>query len=72
MKFDTSQAPHLKPSNTVGGVMRQVLYALVPATIAYVWFFGWGIVIQIVIATVFALLAEFAMLLAREKPVKPF
>ncbi len=72
MKFQTSPAPHLKPPNTVGAVMRQVLYALVPATIAYVWFFGWGIVIQMLVATVFALAAEAAMLLARDKPVQPF
>lgn len=72
MKFETAPAPHLKPVNTVGGVMRQVLYALVPATIAYVWYFGWGIVIQMLIAAIFALAAEAAMLLARERPLKPF
>lgn len=72
MKFDTAPAPHLKPFNTVGNVMRQVLYALVPATVAYVWFFGFGLVIQMLIATAFALAAETAMLLARDRPVKPF
>jgi len=72
MKFDTAPAPHLKPMNTVGKVMRQVLYALAPATVAYVWYFGWGIVIQMLIATVFALLAETVMLLLRDRPVKPF
>lgn len=72
MKFQTGPAPHLKPPNTVGAVMRQVLYALVPATIAYVWFFGWGIVIQIAIAIVFALLAEAIMLVLRDRPLQPF
>lgn len=72
MKFQTGPAPHLKPMNTVGAVMRQVLYALVPATIAYVWFFGWGIVIQMAIAIVFALLAEAVMLLLRDRPLQPF
>lgn len=72
MKFQTGPAPHLKPLNTVGAVMRQVLYALAPATIAYVWFFGWGIVIQIAIAIVFALLAEAIMLLLRDRPLQPF
>lgn len=72
MNFRTSPAPHLKPTNTVGNVMRQVLYALVPATIAYVWFFGWGIVIQMAIATVFALAAEAIMLLLRGRPLRPF
>ncbi len=72
MKFETGPAPHLKPLNTVGKVMRQVLYALAPATAAYVWFYGWGIVIQIVIAIAFALLAETVMLLLRDRPLAPF
>lgn len=72
MKFQTAQAPHLKPTNTVGRVMRQVLYALIPATVAYVWFFGWGIVIQMAIAILFALAAETVMLWLRERPLQPF
>lgn len=72
MKFTLAPAPHLKPLNSVGAVMRQVLYALVPATAAYVWYFGWGIVIQMLIATAFALAAEFIMLVLRDRPVRPF
>ena len=72
MKFETGPAPHLKPLNTVGKVMRQVLYALVPATIAFVWYFGWGIVVQMLVAIVFALLAEAVMLLLRDRPLQPF
>lgn len=72
MNFRISPAPHLKPTNTVGNVMRQVLYALVPATMAYVWFFGWGIVVQMAIATAFALAAEAIMLLLRGRPLRPF
>lgn len=72
MQFRTSTAPFLKPSTTVAGVMREVLYALVPALIAHVWYFGWGIVIQIAIATAAALAAELAMLILRERPIKPF
>ncbi len=54
---------------TVGLVMRRVIYALVPAVIVYVWFFGWGIVVNIVIAAATALAAEAMMLRLRGRPV---
>jgi electron transport complex protein RnfD len=58
--------------NTVGGVMRRVLYALVPAIAAHVWFFGYGILFQIMLAVAFALMLEAAMLKLRDRPVRPF
>lgn len=72
MKFKLAEAPHLKPINSVGAVMRQVLYALIPATVAYVWFFGWGLVINMLIASSAALAAELLMLNLRGKPIRPF
>ena len=50
MQFETASSPHLGPSNDVGKVMRQVLYALVPGTAAAAWYFGWGVLINIVLA----------------------
>jgi Na+-translocating ferredoxin:NAD+ oxidoreductase subunit D len=52
---------------SVGRTMRRVLYAMVPGSVACVWFFGWGILINISIATVVAIGAEAAMLTARSK-----
>ena len=72
MKFPVAGAPHVPPMNTVGGVMRRVLYALVPAIAAHVWFFGYGILFQIVLAVAFALMLEAAMLKLRDRPVRPF
>jgi len=71
-KFELAGAPHLPPTSTVGGVMRQVLYALVPAIAAHIWYFGWGIVFQIALAVGFALVFEVAMLKARQRPIRPF
>ena len=51
--------------------MRHVLYALVPATAAYVWYFGWGICINIVVATIAAIASEAVMLRLRGRPLKP-
>lgn len=71
-KFDVSGAPHLPPQTSVARVMLQVLLALVPGILAYTWFFGPGILIQIVLASVFALLFEFLMLRLRGQQLKPF
>jgi electron transport complex protein RnfD len=71
-KFATGGAPHFPPHSTVAGVMQQVLLALVPGVLAYVWFFGPGILVQIFLAVVFALLFEWAMLRLRGQPVRLF
>ena len=70
--FQTSGAPHMPPQTSVATVMLQVLLALVPGVLAYTWFFGPGILIQIILATVFALLFESLMLRWRGRPLKPF
>ncbi len=70
--FETSGAPHMPPQTTVSGVMLQVLLALIPGTLAYTWFFGPGILIQILLATGFALLFEALMLRSRGRSLKPF
>jgi electron transport complex protein RnfD len=70
--FDTGGAPHFPPQTSVRHVMRQVIYALVPGVIAHAWFFGPGIVVQILLACSFALLFEAACLAIRRKPLKLF
>jgi electron transport complex protein RnfD len=50
--------------------MLQVLCALVPAIIGHAWFFGPGILVQIVLACLFALVFEAAMLSLRSKPLR--
>lgn len=57
--------------SNVPALMRHVLYALVPATLAYVWYFGWGICINMLIALAAALGSEAVMLRLRGRPVKP-
>lgn len=71
-QFATAGAPHLPPASSVSRVMGLVLLALLPGIAAQVWFFGPGVLIQIAIATAFALALEAAMLVARHRPIKPF
>ncbi len=70
--FDPGSAPHVPATSSVGQVMRQVLLALCPGIIAYVWYFGPGMLVQILLSTVFALLFEATMLRVRQKPMRLF
>lgn len=60
-----------KPTKT-SKVMLKVLVALAPGIVAYVSAFGIGILIQILLATVTALVAEAAVLKLRRLPLAPF
>lgn len=71
MQFERRDAPFPVPTNTVGSTMRQVLYALIPAALAYVWYFGPGFIFNFAIAAVFCVGGEAAMLHLRGKPVEP-
>ena len=71
MRFDTSPAPHVIAGYTVPRVMFQVLLALVPAGIAHVTLFGPGLLLQLSVACVTALLAEAAALRWRGRDAAP-
>ena len=69
MKFKTVSSPHKVPDRGISGVMRQVLYALVPGTFAYAWYFGWSILITVALAVFFAVTLEALVLVLRKKEV---
>lgn len=72
MAFPRFSPPHLKPPVTVGGLMRQVLYALIPGTLVLVGAFGWGVIWNMVLATGTAVASEALMLRLRHRPVRHF
>ena len=65
-------APFLLKDTSVSQVMTQVCIALVPGIAAYAWLVGPAILVQLVIATLAALLAETAMLRIQKKPLTIF
>ncbi len=69
MRFKTETSPHVLLDTRVSQVMRRVLYAMLPGIIALAWFFGWGVVVNLVLAPVIAVLAETVMLVVRGKPL---
>ncbi len=72
MRFPTATSPHTAPINDLNRLMRQVLLALVPGTLAAIYFFGWGVLINLMLTVAAGLLAEAAMLALRGRPLKPF
>lgn len=65
-------SPFLSGKNRVADHMRLLLLALIPALIAQTYFFGYGILINIVITVSIALITEAVMLKLRQRPIKPF
>lgn len=72
MRFGTELAPHWRPAPDVAAMMRQVLYALVPAAVAYTFFFGPGLLVNIAVASLAALVTEALALRLRGRPARLF
>ena len=70
MKFTPRTSPHGKLPNTVTWQMAQVLIALVPGIIALAWDFGYGVLINISIATATAVLGEAMVLKLRHRDIR--
>lgn len=66
----TAPPPSRRPGS-VAGIMRQVLFALVPAIAVHAWLFGPAILIQLGLASLAALLTEAAALRLRGRPAGP-
>lgn len=62
-------APLTAPAATVSQTMRRVLLALSPGIVLYTAFFGWGLLIQLALASAAALGLEASILKIRNRPV---
>jgi electron transport complex protein RnfD len=70
MKLSLSSSPHQRVKRDTGQVMRIVIYAMIPGMIAQSWFFGWGMLIQAIIAVASALIFEGVILYLRKRPIE--
>ena len=68
MRFEVREAPYWSPQANVASLMLQVLAALVPAAIAHVWFFGPGLIFNLLVAGIFAVAGEALMMWVRGRP----
>lgn len=69
MRFKTVTSPHDQSGNRVSNVMLNVILALVPGTLALTWFFGWGVLVNIIVAVIAAWAAEALILAIRKRPI---
>lgn len=69
MSFIRVTSPHAHSANTTAGVMQQVLLATVPGGLALLYFFGVGVLLNLVLACASALLFEAAVLKLRNRPI---
>ncbi len=65
-------SPHARGNNRTQTIMLWVLAATLPGIIAMTWFFGWGTLINIVLASVVALGTEALILMLRKRPLSFF
>ncbi|MDH5601409.1 MAG: RnfABCDGE type electron transport complex subunit D, partial [Gammaproteobacteria bacterium] len=65
-------SPYIKSNDNVSRMMLAVIFTLIPGTLVYIHFFGWGVMINILIAIITALSCEIIILKIRQRPVKPF
>jgi len=68
MRFPTVTSPHTERPNSVTWTMLWVIIALVPGSIAMIWYFGWGILINMLLASLVAVAGEAAVLKLRSRP----
>ena len=64
-------SPYVAQGNTLKRLMIQVIIALLPGTLAYAWYFGPGVIINICLAVLLALAFEAGILKLRARPVMP-
>lgn len=62
-------SPHVQRPGKAGDVMRQVILATLPGLATLVYYFGWGSLINVLLAITLALLFEAAVLKLRQRPL---
>jgi len=69
MVFARSSSPHGHSPLNTATVMRYVLLATLPGLVALTWNFGWGSLINILLASIVAVACEAAIVAVRKRPV---
>ena len=64
-------SPHSARANRTDRLMLEVILALVPGTLAMVWYFGWGVLVNMALASTFAVAAEALVMKLRGRRVLP-
>jgi Na+-translocating ferredoxin:NAD+ oxidoreductase subunit D len=71
MQFPTITSPHTDRPNSIQKAMLWVVLGLIPGALAMIWYFGWGILINMVIAIATATACESMVMKLRGRQAKP-
>lgn len=72
MAFVNITSPHAHGGNTTSRIMLRVILATIPGILALTYFFGWGNLINIALASITALACEAIILKMRKRPISFF
>jgi electron transport complex protein RnfD len=72
MPFILTNAPHLRSSNTTQRVMFDVLIGLIPGLLVATLFFGWGVLTNVLLGCLSAVLFEAICLTLRKRDVRTY
>ena len=67
MLLQQKPSPHIKENISVQSMMFMVIYALIPGALASIFFFGWGVLFNLIIAITTCLLTEAIVLKLRKR-----
>ncbi|MBE0368943.1 electron transport complex subunit RsxD [Pseudoalteromonas aurantia] len=71
MKLTMASSPHNHSQKSVSKLMITVMCACIPGILTQAYFFGFGVLIQLIIAIITASLVEAAILKLRNRPILP-
>ena len=69
MAFKQITSPHAHAPQNTAKVMQLVIWCTLPGLFALTWHFGWGSFINVVLATVVAVVGEALILKLRKRPL---
>jgi electron transport complex protein RnfD len=69
MAFKQVTSPHAHSAQSTAKVMQLVLWATVPGLLVLIWQFGWGSLLNVILATVTAVICEAAIVKMRGRSV---
>ncbi|MDX1303773.1 electron transport complex subunit RsxD [Photobacterium sp.] len=72
MAFNIASSPHTHSRRSTSDIMRTVIVCTALGVAAQWFFFGWGTLIQILLASVVAVTSEAAIMKLRKRPALPY
>lgn len=72
MAFFIASSPHSHSRKSTSDIMMTVILCTLPGIAALCYFFGWGVLFQVLLASLTAVVAEAAIVALRKRPVKRY